>query len=492
MALTRRSFRRKALGGVIALSVLAMTVLPAYGVRVHAASRVAASVTIMLDGPNQWTTSPTSFGKAWDDAVAGFEALNPGVTLKTNVLPLTSFYQTESTLLQAGSAPPLIFNQANYKPVQVVNLNPWLMKPNPYALGNPKYKNWIDWFPNFALGTQYQDQLGHWDWIPFNLFDSGIYVNADAFKKAGVALPLKTWQDLVNAVPKLKKAGYTPFAMDGSYLYAWIPDIIFNMMMDKYYTSWNSYTSAGKHGKAAAINVEDWAKVIKSGTNIAALPQFAEAMQLTKWFFDNAVTTNWSGVKGLSGIGLDIPDFVAGKTAMAFGADFAYPSVAAAKFKVTSMPFPTITKASTSLSTNLPAQFGASPGGTSYMIPATTKGVQLDYAVKFLQYMTAPKYSQPWITASAGASSVFTVNAIPGINGFDQGAWGEPMRNGYGLWQGFGPTESTTALGLMTGYLLGSASLADTQTALEAAFQQGIAYEIQQNPTTWAKESWAK
>ena len=77
------------------------------------------------------------------------------------------------------------------------------------------------------------------------------------------------------------------------------------------------------------INDEDWARVIKTGTNIAALPEFAEALQLTKWFFDNAVTPNWSGIKGLSGIGLDIPDFVAGRAAMAFGADFAYPSMSA-------------------------------------------------------------------------------------------------------------------------------------------------------------------
>ena len=490
---SQRRSRRIGLRTALSFIALALVVVPAHAVGARPLPRpVHAGITIVLAGPNQWTTSPTTFGKAWEAQVKRFEAANSGVTLKTNVLPLTSFFQTESTLIQAGSGPDLMFNQLTYKPVQVINLNPYLNQPNPYALGDPKYKNWLDWFPAHSLGKQYQDVNGHWDWVPFNLFDSGVYVNADAFKKAGVALPLKTWQDLVNAVPKLKKAGYIPFAMDGSYLYQWIPDIIFNMLMQKYYHAWDHYLPSGMPGKSGVINIEDWARAIKTGTNIAATPEFAEAMVLTKWFFDNAVTPNWSGIKGLSGIGLDIPDFVAGKTAMAFGADFAYPGMSAAKFKFSSMPFPTITKATTPLSQNLPAQFGASPGGTSYLIPATTKGDNLAYAVKFLQYMTAPKTAQQWIYDSAGAPSVYGEVGVPGIAAFNVGDWGTPMQNGYGLWGGFGPTESTTALGLFTGYLLGAASLADTQTALEAAMVQGITYEIQQSPKTWGKEPWAK
>ncbi len=488
-----RNVRRVALRAMLSLGVLTLAALPAQHVDATPALRhVTATVTIVLDGPNQWTTSPTSFGAPWDAQVARFEAANPGVTLKTNVLPLTSFFQTESTLIQAGSGTDLMFNQLTYKPEQVVSLMPWLNKPNPYAPASPKYKTWLDWFPSHSLGTAQRDVNGNFDWVPFNLFDSGVYINADAFAKAGVPIPIKTWQDLVNAVPKLKKAGYIPMAMDGSYLYAWIPDIIMNMMMNKYHSAWDYYLPNGKPGKSGLINIEDWARVIKTGTNIAALPEFGEALQLTKWFFDNAVTPNWSGIKGLSGIGLDIPDFVAGKTAMAFGADFAYPGMSAAKFKFSSMPFPTITTATTSLSQNLPAEFGATPGGTSYLIPATTKGDNLTYAVKFLQFMTSPKTAEQWILQSAGAPSVYGEVGVPGIAAFNVGAWADQMRNGYGLWQGYGQQESNTALQTLTGYLLGSTSLQATESALEAAMVQGIAYEITQNPNTWGKESWAK
>ena len=167
--------------------------------------------------------------------------------------------------------------------------------------------------------------------MPFNLFDSGIYVNADAFAKAGVPVPIKTWQDLVAAVPKLKKAGYIPMAMDGSLLLRVDPghhhEYDDEQVLQLLELLYGPMASLGKSARES--NIEDWARVIKTGTNIASLPEFGEALQLTKWFFDNAVTPNWSGIKGLSGIGLDIPDFVAGKTAMAFGADFAYPAMSA-------------------------------------------------------------------------------------------------------------------------------------------------------------------
>lgn len=492
-----RKYRRAGLRAVLSIGVLTLTVVPAHQAGAATApARVEATVNLVLDGPNQWTTSPTSFGVPWDAQVARFEAANPGVTLKTNVLPLTSFFQTESTLLQAGSGTDLMFNQLTYKAAQVTSLMPWLNQPNPYAPASSTYKNWLDWFPAHSLSTPQKDVNGNYDWVPFNLFDSGIYVNADAFAKAGVPIPIKTWQDLVNAVPKLKKAGYIPMAMDGSQLYSWIPDIIMNMMMNKYHDQWDFYQANGKPiakpSPSDIIVPEDWARVMKTGTDITKLPEFAEALVLTKWFFNNVVPSSWSGIKGLSGIGLDIPDFVAGRTAMAFGADFAYPSMSAAKFKFSSMPFPTITKATTPLSQNLPAEFGATPGGTSYLIPATIKGDNLNYAVKFLQFMTSPKTAEQWILDSAGAPSVYGETGVPGIAAFNVGSWADQMRNCYGCWAALGAGQGTTYFQIMEGYLLGASTLESTQSALSAAMTSGISYMISQNPTTWAKEPWAK
>jgi len=128
---------------LLPLLALGIAATPAWTAPRARAATQRESVTITLAGPNQWNDSGTSFGKAWEDQVAAFQKATPGVIFKTNVLPLTSFFAYEATLLQAGSAPELIFNQTNYKPFQVVPLTKYLMQPNPYAPGN---KRWLDLF----------------------------------------------------------------------------------------------------------------------------------------------------------------------------------------------------------------------------------------------------------------------------------------------------------------------------------------------------------
>ena len=175
------------------------------------------SVTLTLAAPNQWNNSGTSFGPGWEQAIATFEKLNPGVTVKVTVLPLASFYQTESTQLAAGTAPDILFNQATYKPYEVTQLDQYLNQPNPYA---PERPHWVDWFDSSLVSSRMKgtNADGHIYWVPFNLFAAGLFVNKDAFTKAGVAFPLKTWEDWRTAMPKLKAAGYTPLAMDNSAL----------------------------------------------------------------------------------------------------------------------------------------------------------------------------------------------------------------------------------------------------------------------------------
>ena len=161
-----QGYRRAGTRAILGLGVLTLATLPVHqGSATAVASPVTATVNLVLDGPNQWTTSPTSFGTPWDAQVQRFEAANPGVTLKTNVLPLTSFFQTESTLIQAGSGTDLMFNQMTYKPEQVVSLMPWLNKPNPYAPASSKYKTWLGLVPlalpgHGAKGRQRQLRLG--------------------------------------------------------------------------------------------------------------------------------------------------------------------------------------------------------------------------------------------------------------------------------------------------------------------------------------------
>ena len=451
----------------------------------------AHAATLTIAGPNQFNSSGVSFGEAWENMVKQFETLNPGVDVKTTVLPISSFYQTLSTQLQAGSAANLVFNQAAYKPSQVVALNDYLLQPNPYA---PEFKRWIDAFVPTGFNESNQDTSGNYNWVPFNLVSVGLFVNEDAFAKAGVKLPLKTWQDWRSAVPKLKVAGYVPLAMDNSEnALGWTLSTFADQLLDKYFVRWNRYGASGKPGKANALTSKSYARALKSGVNIGGLPEMRQSLILLKEVYDNA-TPNWSGIKPSSGVAINLKDFLAGKAAMAWAINFAVSDLQESKptFKVGSVGWPTVSKATTPLSNNTPARFGVTSGGTSYMIPASTKGDDLKNAVRFLQYITAPKYNQPWLTASTGAASLKGVKAVDAIDGFGAGAWGEkPRTNTLQVLFYLSPQTQKEYPQILQGYLLGSASLEDTQKALQASWLKAADYLIGQNPD-WKSESWAK
>ena len=447
-------------------------------------------LTITLSGPNQFSASATTFGEAWEDMVASFQKVNPAITLKTTVLPIPTFGQTLSTQLQAGSAPELIFNQVAYKSSQVVALNKYLNEPNPYA---PEFKRWIDVFDPNGFNEVQQDTQGNWNWVPFNLVSAGLFINEDAFTKAGVKLPLVTWQDWRAAMPKLKAAGYAPLAMDNFEVgIIWTFRAIGDQLMDKYFARWNTFKSDGTPGTAKQLNFKAYTRVLKSGTNIAKLPEMTATLQLIKEVFGN-VTPNWSGIKPTTGAAVNIKDFLGGKAAMAWGINFAVSEVLDTKpgFKVSSSGWPTITATTTPTSSGAPARFGLAPGGTSYMIPATTTGDKLSAAINFLQFITSPKHNQPWLTASAGASAIKGVKAVPAISGFGEGRWGESPRVQVDRLGYLSPQSQKEFIQIMQGYLLGSSNLVDTQNALQASWVKAAEYQLSQNPE-WKSEAWAK
>lgn len=441
--------------------------------------------TITLEGPNQWTNSGSSFGPAWDKLVAKFEKANPKVKVKTVVLPLSQFNQTESTQLAAGTAPELVFNQASYKPYMVYHLDADLKKPNPYVAGN---KPWIDQFDpeHFSLDKSI-DPAGHVDWMPFNLFEAGVFYNKDAFDKAGVQAPITTFASLMTACGKLQAAGYTPFAMDDSLIgTSWTFNTIAYMMLANYYGKMNAYDTAGKPGSNPQLTSKDWAKAILTKQITSKTPEATESLKLLKQFYDKCVTKNWSGITGTSGAMANIKDFASGKAAMAWGTDYAPAALSGVKFSFASMPFPTITTGSTPLATNVPAQFGISTGGTSYMIPAKTSGDKLKAAIKFLQWMSVGKNIQQWLDETGAIPAVTDARIPTEMQGFARGAWSQAPKVG-GIPQG---PPGVTNVSLYDGYLLGSKNMSAEQSHLEDMWTKAEAQAVKDNG--WTNESWAK
>ncbi|RIQ30989.1 ABC transporter substrate-binding protein [Jiangella rhizosphaerae] len=415
-------------------------------------------VTITLSGPNQWNNDPQSFGPAWEDLVERFEEAEPGIDVETTVLPVAEFAQTLSTQLSAGTAPELIFNQAPHTPDQVVALDDYLAQPNPYVEGN---EAWIDLFNQDYFGPDAptaRNAAGNYEFIPFNLVIVGVYYNADIMDEAGVEAPIETWGELMDACAAITDAGYVPFSMDQGWLgQGWTMGIIGSMLLSSHAEEWNQFAADGQPGTAAQVTPKSMARAILTGElDPTATPEVAETMELLKQFFDECATPNWSGIAGgASFIGYD--DFVGGRAAMTYGTNFAAENLADVDWEWGTMPFPTITEDESELSTGQEAQFGAAPGGTSYMIPATTEGEQLEAAVKFLQFVTSPEGGQPWLDGSGGIPSLVDAEPAPGLEGLMTGAWFETptipavtfvpkARNGQTVYDG---------------YLLGDKSLED-------------------------------
>jgi ABC-type glycerol-3-phosphate transport system substrate-binding protein len=450
-----------------------------------------AGTTITLEGPNQWTQSGNNFGPPWAGVISEFKKLT-GITVNTDVLPLATFFSVESTQLAAGTAPDLVFNQATYQPYMVVPLNSYLNKPNPFVPGS---KTWLSQFNSEAFSSQVSgvlDPKGNFDWVPFNLVGIAMYYNETAFKKAGITAPIGTFSQLMNDCSALKKAGYTPMAMDNSVIGTAFPyRPILDQVMQKPFNSLNHFTVTGTPGTAQELTTEDLTWGIATGKFSATNPYVTESLVLLKQLFDNCATSNWSGITGLSGDGVGLPQFEAGKAAMTFAVDFGYGTIASnSHFPIGSMPFPEITTATTPLSANVPARSGNTVGGTSYMIPVHTSGKALKAALLFLQFMTSPQYTASWLAETGGIPSVKGITPPASTAAYFEGAWGEPQIISPFASSGYDIAPGVLLTAGYDGYLLGDKTLSQEQTYLEGLFKQGAAYLVKSND--WSNEPWAK
>lgn len=440
-------------------------------------------VTIELRGPNQWNNNAKTFGKEWDQLIKDFEKAEPNIKVKTVVQPLSSFYQTNSTQLAAGTAGDLVFNQAKYTPDMVYKLDNDLKKPNPYIPGN---KKWIDAFDGkyfgYKAGTINGD--GKIEYIPLNLIGIGVFANKDLAKKAGVTLPIKNFSQLFDACQKYKKIDVAPWGWDNSFLpIAWTWRVISSMYMQDAYTSLDVFKTDGSAG-ANGTSITDKAvtKAILAGELKASDPQVQAALNMLKKFVDNCATSNWSGITNNNGAVTAYDDFFAGRAGMTWGVSFGLASLNAAKFKSTIFPFPAIDKAADPLSPGKDARWGIGVGGTSYMIPISTKGDKLQAAIKFLQFASG-KQGLKWAGSSGGISPVKGVSS--GVDLGAGGEWGKPQYL-------YAPAEApgNTVRSIFDGLLLGTKTVAETTAILQQNWTELAKQRVKDNK--WESESWAK
>lgn len=138
-----------------------------------------------------------------------YEELNPGVTVKVNIVPGMTYVTWIRAAIAGGDEAPDIFNanygQGFFESGRTIALTPYLDMVNPYT-GVPWrdsfYQEYLD---AFKVGAEYS-------MVPMNYIEIGIYYNQDIFDRVGVAPP-GNWREFMDACEAIRAAGYIPIAV---------------------------------------------------------------------------------------------------------------------------------------------------------------------------------------------------------------------------------------------------------------------------------------
>ncbi|SEH00294.1 multiple sugar transport system substrate-binding protein [Nonomuraea solani] len=151
------------------------------------------------DGPGK----PNSGETFWKGVVDEFQAANPNIKVKVQVINWNDIDKQVATMVQNGQVPDILQtgDYSGFVADKLLYKVDEVLSPN--VSGDMLQK-----FADFGKvdGTAYG--------IPFVSSARALFYNKDLFEKAGIAEPPKSWDELKAAAEKLKKAGVTqPFGL---------------------------------------------------------------------------------------------------------------------------------------------------------------------------------------------------------------------------------------------------------------------------------------
>lgn len=155
---------------------------------------------------NWWHISTTDPAKSmWQDMANQYMKTHSNVKIKITILENDAFKTKLTTVMQSGS-PPDIFHSwgggvlAQYAKAGLVQ-----------DLTSSLQGDWGNTFNTAALNVYGND--GHYYGVPWDMGAVGFWYNKSLFQKAGITTPPAMWNDLLQAVKSLQKAGITPISL---------------------------------------------------------------------------------------------------------------------------------------------------------------------------------------------------------------------------------------------------------------------------------------
>jgi raffinose/stachyose/melibiose transport system substrate-binding protein len=146
--------------------------------------------------------------KIWEDVAREFESKNPGVRVETQFLENEAYKAKLPSMLQSKDRPQIIYSWAGG--VLKSQIEAGVLEDIAAPLGDTK-----DNLSPAAVNAFTLD--GKIYGIPHAQSQVGFFYNKELMAKAGVdGAKIKTWDDLLDAVKKLKAAGITPLMVGGA------------------------------------------------------------------------------------------------------------------------------------------------------------------------------------------------------------------------------------------------------------------------------------
>jgi len=146
--------------------------------------------------------------KIWEDVARDFEAKNPGVRVETQFLENEAYKAKLPSMLQSKDRPQIIYSWAGG--VLKSQIEAGVLEDIGAQLGDIKNN-----LSPAAVEAFTSD--GKIYGIPYAQSQVGFFYNKELMAKAGVdGAAIKTWDDLLEAVKKLKAAGVTPLMVGGA------------------------------------------------------------------------------------------------------------------------------------------------------------------------------------------------------------------------------------------------------------------------------------
>ncbi len=145
--------------------------------------------------------------KIWEEVARDFEAKNPGTKVEMQFLENESYKAKLPTLLQSNDRPHIIYSWAGG--VLKAQIEAGVLQDITAQIADIK-----DTIAPAALAAFTRD--GKTYGLPFAQSQVGFIYNKELMAKGGVdGTTIKTWDDLLGAVKKLKAAGVTPLTVGG-------------------------------------------------------------------------------------------------------------------------------------------------------------------------------------------------------------------------------------------------------------------------------------